>query len=192
MTTDYIYIPVYITVDCKLVSCCFNDLPESISHLVNTLCSECSLVVMFQIEEYRELDLPTVQSRDYLAGFALDLHDCHSIGIFVHSNRDLVFIAFGQVCFKIFIHYVSCFCDSENSEAHTIISYLFPVNLALPCRDINTFYFHLSSLLLYSKQGTITRPLNPLYYPYSLFLLPVTSHAPRSEEEMPGLLLPCL
>ena len=184
MTTDYIYIPVYITVDCKLVPCCFNDLPESISHFVDTLCSECSLVVMFQIEEYRELDFPAIQSCDYLAGFALDLRDSHSIGIFVHSNRDLVFIASGQVCFKIFIYYVSCFCDPENSESHTVIGYLFPVNLALPCRDINTFYFHLSSLLLHSKQGTITRPLKLcyiLYGPRCLLLSPSRRSLPDKQ-----------
>ena len=62
MTTDYIYIPVYITVDRKLVPCCLNDLPEGICHLVDALCSKCALVVIFQIEEYRELDLPSVQS----------------------------------------------------------------------------------------------------------------------------------
>ena len=39
-----------------------NDLPEGISHLVDALCSKCALVVIFQIEEYRELDLPSVQS----------------------------------------------------------------------------------------------------------------------------------
>ena len=56
MTADHVLIPVHIAVDSKFISRRLYDLTEGICHLVDALGSKRSLIVVFQIQEYRKLD----------------------------------------------------------------------------------------------------------------------------------------
>ena len=80
--------------------------------------SEASLIIPFQIQPDRILQFSPVQNFHDLLGFALYLCNCHSIGILICPNRDIVFPAFREVLLKVAIYHVSRFTIQKVLGSH--------------------------------------------------------------------------
>ena len=87
--------------------------------------------MMFQVQEYRELDFATIQHRNDLTSLALDFHNRHCVGIFVYTYRDFVLVAAGKIIFKLAIGDITSLRNTDDYEVHPISGNFVPVNLAL-------------------------------------------------------------
>ena len=146
MATNYIQVPIHIAINTKFISRCRDNLFECFCQFMDLFSSKASLIIPFQIQPDRILQFSPVQNFHDLLGFALYLCNCHSIGILICPNRDIVFPAFREVLLKVAIYHVSRFCNPQDCEPHAVISNCFPVNFPLPGRYINSSYFHVRLL----------------------------------------------